>query len=155
MEVKETGTAKFTTRNWETSYGSYNIEYYRDKDISVEVVNVGRIPVKAVVTVYLIGKSLADEERHILSLRTFPFDLAPISSQTQSMRSEGVKSGVLNLSALGEQWVSGSKLEGWITMAESDGQILITKGSTPTLERIAAGQDMEKLIAEFEKNEKE
>jgi len=155
MDVKETGTAKLKTVDWSTSYGSYDVAYYRDKDISVEVRNVGREPVKAVVTVYLVGKSLATDGRHILSRRALPFDLRPISTETQSMRSEGVDSSILNLSALGERWVSGSKLEGWMAVAIIDGQIVLSRASTPTLVRIAEGDELAKLVADFEKHEKE
>jgi len=46
---------------------------------------------------------------------------------------------------LGEQWVAGSKIEGWIVIASKSNRAFIIKASSPSLDRVAREQERESL----------
>jgi hypothetical protein len=93
-------------------------------------------PVKAEVDVMWIATKAADHSIRIITRQTFPVEIGKAMTAQVPAESPETSSTWLHLEYLGENWMSGAKMGGWIVVVRSGPAVLSYKASA------VAGSDL-------------
>lgn len=135
--AKEIGTGQGLDRKWQTYYGSYDRDFYRSKGLQVDVTNVSRRGSGSIeVGVYWVARRLNDRFRHIHHAEFFPIQIDASNGASIISYCPLLKASVTNYAALGERYVSGSKLDGWFVLVRRDAKVLAGRGCDGVYEEL-------------------
>ena len=150
LDVKETASAKVIFRNTETDYGTYDRDFQRNKTLAVDVTNLSRNPSAVTVDVYWFGQKLVDRKTYVFDHDTAAKELRATDRYHLESQMLTMESSVLNLAALQEKWVSGSKVAGWLVVASDKGVVFAHRASSPSIEQLAK-TSLAQLVADYER----
>lgn len=149
LDAHETSTGQNTDHNWETNWGSYDRTYSQDKRIVIAVHDVRRNSAVCTIDVYFVAKALVDGELYIYGHQPLRLTVNQGIEARTEIAAPALGSRVLNLEMLGEKYVAGGQIEGWIVTAKIAGQPFGSKASSGPLTG-----DTDRLIAEYEERMK-
>lgn len=149
LEAHETGNAKVGFRNGETVSGIDDRDFQRNKSIATSTVNTGRVPASVRITIYWFAQNLADKRTVLFAFDEDVSEIKPMTTFKANFEMPTLKSSILNLKDLGEKWVSGAKVAGWLATATdptNPGVVLSHYASTPAIEALAR-KELAEMVA--------
>jgi hypothetical protein len=148
LEAHERGTSRSTEHNWETWWGSYNRDYLRTKTVYVEVRNVSRrASGPCELSIFWIGKRVADDHRFIHHRVVHSMDVANLSSEYRDLTCPPIKANTTNYELAGVKYESGAKIEGWMVVLRRDSKTINCVASSPSLKAVGENeQDYSALL---------
>lgn len=151
IEAKEVASSRKITRNWETSYGSYDRDFLVGKTLAVDVTSLSQtVPTGLIVEVIWFAQDASSKKFTVYTrkgeelklegrLAKLTFDLPPIEMN------------VTNYAALGQRYTEGQKYAGWIAcVRDASGKVLRHRASNPSLEALTRTSELRQLTADFE-----
>jgi hypothetical protein len=135
LEVRDVLSALEIQRNWETSWGSYDRDYFGRLILNIRLGTVSRTGGPMKIQWFWIGRPLIDINRLIVYGKGEKVVEVPARYFAECYAAAPVlKNHTLNLVALGERYASGAQHDGWIVSAsDSKGHILAEKASSESL----------------------
>jgi hypothetical protein len=149
LSAHESGSQGHHDDTWRTDYGSYDQTTTHGKRVKVSVHDVGGHSAVCTIHVYFVARSLAKNMHFIYSDQERQLVINGGIEDSIELDAPLITSRVLNLQALGEQYVSGLEMEGWIATGSIDGQVFGMHASNG-----AVGSDASTLIDEFQNRPK-
>jgi hypothetical protein len=149
LSAHETGSQGHHEDTWRTDYGSYDQTTTHGKRVKVFVRDVGGHSVVCIIHVYFVARSLAKNTYFIYSDQERQLVINGGIEDSIEVDAPPITSRVLNLQALGQQSVSGVKMEGWIVTGSVEGQVFGMHASNGAFEN-----DAWTLINEFQNRPK-
>jgi hypothetical protein len=149
LSANESGSQAHHSDTWRTDYGSYDQTTTHGKRVKVSVHDVGGHSAVCTIHVYFVAKSLAKGAHLIYSDQERQLAINGGIEDSILVDAPPIQSRVLNLQALGEQYVSGVEMEGWIVTGSVGGQVFGMHASNG-----AVGSDAWTLINEFQNRSK-
>jgi hypothetical protein len=149
LSAHESGSQGHHDDTWRTDYGSYDQTTTHGKRVKVSVRDVGGHSAVCTIHVYFVARSLAKNMHFIYSDQERQLVINGRIEDSIELDAPPITSRVLNLQALGEQYVSGLEMEGWIATGSIDGQVFGMHASNG-----AVGSDASTLIDEFQNRPK-
>jgi hypothetical protein len=154
LATKETASRRAITRNWKTNYGSYDRDFARGKSIAIDLVNLGRVEATADthLDVFWFSQKLADKRVGVFHRETLPVSLGAAKARQVVVEMPTLESSVLNLAALRERYVSGSKVLGWAVVLRTGEKVITFRGSNPSVEAVVRdGAKLSSMLEELAK----
>lgn len=150
IEAREIGTARGQADSWKTDWGSYDRDISRRKTILAEVRNIGSAPSGPLqVSIYWIAATLAEKRRYVHHHDVFNLAVEPVSFVRQTSQCPELRANVQNYAALGEKYVAGARMDGWIATLSSEGKRIATVASSDGLRLVVSSEgQFLKLLAE-------
>jgi hypothetical protein len=148
LSAQESGSEGYHNDTWRTDYGSYDQTTTHGKRVAVSVHDVGGNSALCTIHVYFVAKSLTKNVHFVYSDQERQLAVNGGIENSILISAPRIESRVLNLQALGEQYVSGAEMEGWIVTGSINGQMF---GMQPS--NGAVGSDPWALINEFQNRE--
>jgi hypothetical protein len=152
LDVRETASSRKVVRNFETDYGSYDRDFITGKTIAIDISTTGNAapPETTMAEVIWFAQDRATKKVSVYTRKgvvlTFVGRVAKATSDLPP-----IESNVTNYAALGQHYVEGQKLAGWLVcIRDVSGLVYRHRASTPAIEAIARGPGLQELIAEFE-----
>ncbi|MEA3210216.1 MAG: hypothetical protein QOE70_3273 [Chthoniobacter sp.] len=137
VSAHEIGTGRGIEHNWETSYGSYNRDYYSTKGLEVQLRNVSRRETgDCQVSAYWMGRRLKNREVFVHHAEALPTSVDAVSSTTMRFWCPLAPSNVANYVALERRDVQGSKMDGWFVLVSRNGHTMSGVASNPTYQKL-------------------
>jgi hypothetical protein len=135
MEVRDVLSGLEIQRNWESSWGSYDRDYFGRLILNIRLGTVGRKGGPMKIQWFWIGRPLINTNRLIVYGKGEKAVEVPAGYFAECYAAAPVlKNHTLNLAALGERYVSGAQHDGWIVCAsDANDRILAEKASTESL----------------------
>jgi hypothetical protein len=115
-----------------TDYGSHEYDISRSVRVDAELTTTNREEFPAVLRWYVIGKTLIrNSPRSLLKSGELPVKIAPRVTTKVSVDSGQIKASDDTYMALGQRYVSGNKIDGWVLrLVAADGTELSTASNT-------------------------
>jgi hypothetical protein len=149
LDAKEVGTGDTSYDTWKTDYGSYDRQIMQNKRIAISVHDVGGSTANCIVDVYFVGKSLTENVRFVYAHQTITLRVNGGMETPTLIAAPQLDSRILNLAALGEQFVAGAQMEGWFAIGRIGMQRFGLRASNGVV-----SDDVDRLINEFEARER-
>jgi hypothetical protein len=135
LSANESGSQAHHSDTWRTNWGSYDQTTTHGKRVKVSVRDVGGHSAACTIHVYFVARSLAKGTHLIYSDQERQLVINGGIEDSILVDAPPIESRVLNLQALGEQYVSGLEMEGWIVTGSIRGKFL---GCTHRMARLKA-----------------
>jgi hypothetical protein len=145
LSAHESGSEGSHNDTWRTNWGSYDQTTTHGKRVKVSVHDVGRNSATCTIHAYFVAKSATKNMQFIYADEERQLSVNGGIEESILIDAPRIQSRILNLQALGEQYVSGAEMAGWIVTGSINGQIFGTYPSNGTV-----GSDASALIEEFQ-----
>lgn len=135
MEVRNVLSGLEIQRNWETNWGSYDRDHYGRLILNIRLGTVGNSGGPMKLQWFFIGRKLSDFNKLIVYGKGEKMVSVPAKYFVECYAAAPlIKSHVLNLAAIGEQYVSGVLPYGWIVCASDfKDRVLAQRASSESL----------------------
>ena len=145
LSAHESGSEGSHDDTWRTDYGSYDQTTTHGKRVNVSVHDVGGHSAVCTIHVYFVAKAKAENVHFIYSDQERQLVIDHGIENEVLVDAPRIQSRELNLQALGEKYVSGAEMQGWIATGSINGQVIGMHPSNGTV-----GSDAWTLINEFQ-----
>ena len=145
LSAHESGSEGSHDDTWRTDYGSYDQTTTHGKRVNVSVHDVGGHSAVCTIHVYFVAKAKAENVHFIYSDQERQLVIDHGIENEVLVDAPRIQSRELNLQALGEKYVSGAEMQGWIATGSINGQVIGVHPSNG-----AVGSDAWTLINEFQ-----
>jgi hypothetical protein len=138
LDAKTKATKTTVHTRFQTSYGSYDKTYNRERTLEGNLRNLGRTSYEIIIESYFIGKHIASNDRLIVKSEKKAATIGPNGNLTFSLSTGNVESRDLKYVIAGTRDTSGARIEGWLVAVRDakTQQLYCCKGSDSHLEVI-------------------
>jgi hypothetical protein len=137
LEVHEIGTKETFHSNWESDWGSYDRDYALGKRILVTLHDMSRTVPSCDISVYFVAQPIFGGARFIYDRKEFTAQFRGRIEVSGPVDAVDLSANVQHYALLRSAYGRGSKMDGWIVIAKTDGGVFDFKTSSQTLVEIA------------------
>lgn len=149
LQVKRLTTAKETSVNWKTSYGSYDKEFSRALAISIFLRNMQKEPAPVTLEWFFIAKELSTRQQYIFDKGAEELVLDHARPYQTNKISMPITAQVQRYMSLGMSEKSGSQISGYLVRVRAADKILAVDASSKPLEKTGERHlDLREVLAE-------